>query len=99
MTNVFVKSNEQNVARFNSVMTRKGRINFKRLFTLAIMSILALSAWADVDITGRTATNELFRLERQGDHAKYFISSGSFLKSIDLGATGSGEGNELTNTW
>lgn len=71
----------------------------KRLFTLAIMSILALSAWADntyVTPTTRTATDELFRLERQGDHAVYFISGGSFLKSNTLGATGS---DELTNTW
>lgn len=71
----------------------------KRLFTLAIMTILALSAWADntyVTPTTRTATDELFRLERQGDHAVYFISGGSFLKSNTLGATGS---DELTNTW
>ena len=77
----------------------KTRNMIKRLFALAMMMTCAIGAWADVTITSRTATNELFRLERQGDHAIYFISGGSFLKSSDLGVAYTGDGSELTNTW
>lgn len=69
----------------------------KRILTLAMTLLTALTTWADVNITGRAATNELFRLERQGDHAKYFISGGSFLRSSNLG--GATESGELSNSW
>lgn len=49
----------------------------KRFFSLGLMIILAIGAWADVTPTTREATNELFRLERQGANSDYFISGGS----------------------
>ena len=68
----------------------------KRFFSLSLMIILAVGAWAaDVTPTTREATNELFRLERQGASDTYFISGGSFAKST-LG-TAPNEMNE--NVW
>ena len=43
----------------------------KRLFSLSLMIFLAIGAWADVTPTTREATNELFRLERQGASDTY----------------------------
>lgn len=72
----------------------------KRFLTLAIMMVCAIGAWAENYVTpeSRTATNELFRLERQGDHAQYFISGGSFVRSTNLGAAYT-SGTALDNTW
>lgn len=71
---------------------------FKTIMLAAAM-MLGGEAWAADILPNRSATNELFRLERQGDHAKYFISGGSFLKSSGLGDPNTDEDSELTNTW
>lgn len=71
----------------------------KRLLTLALTMLVTMVAWAaDVNLTSRDATNELFRLERLGDKNKYFISSGSFIISSSIGDPYTTSGN-VGNTW
>ena len=75
----------------------------KRILTLCLMIICTVGVWAgDVVVTSRTATNELFRLERQGPIGNsgsdsYFISGGSM--SGTLNAPSTDANTELGNTW